>query len=141
MSDSISAQLFPQRMGANLLAGFGGLALLLASLGVYGVLAFSISRRRHELGIRIAVGADRGTILALVIREGLRLVAIGLAIGLIASAGLTRLVASFLFGTGPLDVTTFAATSAILVSVALVACYLPARRATRVDPMVALRNG
>jgi putative ABC transport system permease protein len=141
MNDSISAQLFPQRMGANLLAGFGGLALLLASLGVYGVLAFSISRRRHELGIRIAVGADRGTILALVIREGLRLVAIGLAIGLIASAGLTRLVASFLFGTGPLDVTTFAATSAILVSVALVACYLPARRATRVDPMVALRNG
>ena len=140
MTESINTQLFAQRMGANLLAGFGGLALLLASLGVYGVLAFSISRRRHELGIRMAVGADRRTIFALVIREGLRLVAIGLAIGLVASAMLTQLVASLLFGTSALDAATFAAVPALLVLVALVACYLPARRATRVDPVVALRN-
>jgi putative ABC transport system permease protein len=127
-------------MGANLLAGFDGLALLLSSLGVYSVLAFSISRRRHELGVRLAAGADRRRILALVIREGLTLVAIGLAIGLVASANLTQLVASFLFGIRALDVVTFATMSAILVIVALVACYLPARRATRVDPVVALRN-
>jgi putative ABC transport system permease protein len=141
MSESISTQLFAQRMGANLLAGFGGLALLLASLGVYGVLAFSISQRRHELGVRMAVGADRRTIFSLVIREGLALVAAGLAIGLASSAALTRLVASLLFGTSALDAVTFAAVPAMLVVVALVACYLPARRATRVDPVVALRNG
>jgi predicted permease len=140
MNQSINTQLFPQRMGANLLAGFGTLALLLASLGVYGVLAFSISRRRHELGIRMAVGADRRNIFSLVIREGLLLVVIGLAIGLIAGANLTRLVESFLFGTSALDAVTFAAVPVILVTVALAACYLPARRATRVDPVVALRN-
>jgi putative ABC transport system permease protein len=88
----------------------------------------------------MAVGADRRTIFSLVIREGLLLVVIGLAIGLIAGANLTRLVENFLFGTSALDAVTFAAVPAILVTVALVACYLPARRATRVDPVVALRN-
>ena len=140
VTQAIDAQLYPRRMGANLLAGFGGLALVLASLGVYGVLAFSISRRRHELGVRMAVGADRRTIFTLVIREGLALVAIGVAIGLIVSANLTQLLASFLFGVNARDGLTFVAVPVILAVVALVACYLPARRATRVDPVVALRN-
>jgi len=141
VSQAIRTQLYPQRMGANLLAGFGGLALVLASLGVYGVLAFSISRRRHELGIRMAIGADRRSIFALVIREGLALVGIGLAMGMIAAANLTHLLANFLFGVSALDAVTFAMVPAILAIVALVACYLPARRATRVDPVVALRTG
>jgi predicted permease len=141
VDQAIRTQLYPQRMGANLLAGFGGLALVLASLGVYGVLAFSISRRRHELGIRMAIGADRRSIFGLVLREGLLLVGIGLTIGLIAAANLTHLLANFLFGVGALDAVTFAMVPAILVLVALVACWLPARRATRVDPVVALRNG
>ena len=141
VSQAIRTQLYPQRMGANLLAGFGGLALVLASLGVYGVLAFSISRRRHELGIRMAIGANRRSIFGLVIREGLVLVGIGLAIGMIAAANLTQLLASFLFGVSALDPVTFALVPAILAIVALVACYLPARRATRVDPVVALRTG
>ncbi len=136
----VATQLYPERMGANLLAGFGGLALLLASLGVYGVLAFSISRRRHELGVRMAIGANRRSIFGLVMREGLTLVIIGLAIGLIAGANLTHLVASFLFGIEALDTVTFMLVPVILVAVALIACYLPARRATRVDPVVALRN-
>jgi predicted permease len=140
MEQSIGAQLYTRRMGASLLAVFGGLALLLASLGVYGVLAFSISRRQHELGVRMAVGADRRTIFALVLREGLVLVAIGLAIGLVASANLTRLISGFLFGVGTLDAVTFVMVPVILAVVALIACYLPARRATRVDPVVALRN-
>ncbi len=137
---SLATQLYPERMGASLLTGFGGLALLLASLGVYGVLAFSISRRQHELGVRMAIGADRRTIFTLVLREGLILVSVGLAIGLIAGANLTPLLASFLFGVEPLDAVTFLMVPVILAAVALVACYLPARRATRVDPVVALRN-
>jgi predicted permease len=140
VNQAIQAQLYPRRLGANLLAGFGGLALVLASLGVYGVLAFSISRRRHELAVRMAVGADRRSIFALVIREGLTLVSTGAAVGLIASAGVTGLLASFLFGVNARDGLTFVAVPVVLAVVALVACYLPARRATRVDPVVALRN-
>ena len=140
LEQSLATQLYPERMGASLLAGFGGLALLLASLGVYGVLAFSISRRQHELGVRMAIGADRRTIFTLVLREGLILVTVGLAIGLIAGANLTHLVTRFLFGVEALDAVTFLMVPVILAAVALVACYLPARRATRVDPVVALRN-
>jgi predicted permease len=140
MEATIATRLYPQRMGANLLALFGGLAVLLASLGVYGVLAFSISRRRQELGVRIAVGADRRQIFTLVIREGLVLVALGLGCGLVASANLTGLIASFLFGIDPRDALTFALVPAVLTLVALVACYLPARRATQVNPVTALRS-
>jgi ABC-type antimicrobial peptide transport system permease subunit len=140
METTVAARLYPQRMGANLLAVFGALAVLLASLGVYGVLAFSISRRRQELGVRIAVGADRRQIFALVIREGLVLVGIGLAVGLVASANLAGLIASFLFGINPRDAVTFAMVPAVLTTVALAACYLPARRATLVNPVTALRS-
>jgi putative ABC transport system permease protein len=139
VSQAIRAQLYPRRLGANLLAGFGGLALVLASLGVYGVLAYSISRRRHELGVRMAIGADRRTIFGLVIREGLTLVAIGVSIGLIASANLTQLLGSFLVGVKTRDSLTFVAVPIILAIVAVAACCLPARRATRLDPASVLR--
>jgi putative ABC transport system permease protein len=140
METTIATRLYPQRMGANLLAVSGGLAVLLAALGVYGVLAFSISRRRQELGVRIAVGADRRQIFALVIREGLAVVAFGLAIGLVASANLAGLAASFLFGIDARDAVTFALVPVVLTIVALVACYFPARRATLVNPVTALRS-
>ena len=125
-------------MGAMLLAAFGGLALLLASIGVYGVLAFSISRRTREIGIRMALGAERRDVFALVIREGMWLVGIGIAIGL-AGALDARMLAAFLYGVSARDVATFATVPLVLAAVALAACYLPARRAMRVDPMAALR--
>jgi putative ABC transport system permease protein len=140
MNDTIGASLYAPRMGAMLLTVFGGLALLLAALGVYGVLAFSISRRTREIGIRMALGADRRRVFALVIREGMWLVGIGLAIGLGAGFYFSGSIKSFLFDVSTRDLTTFATVPCVLAAVALVACYLPARRAMRVDPMVALRD-
>ncbi len=119
---------------------FGGLALLLAGLGVYGVLAFSISRRTREIGIRMALGADRNRVFSLVIREGMWLVGIGLALGLGTGYYFAESIESFLFGVNTRDLTTFASVPCVLAAVALLACYLPARRAMKVDPMVALRD-
>jgi hypothetical protein len=141
MNDTIGTSLYAPRMGAMLLTVFGALALLLASLGVYGVLAFSISRRTREIGIRMALGADRRSVFALVIREGMWLVGIGLAIGLGAGLYAAESIKSFLFDVSTRDVTTFTSVPCALAAVALVACYVPARRAMRVDPMVALRDG
>ena len=141
MNDTIGTSLYAPRMGAMLLTVFGALALLLASLGVYGVLAFSISRRTREIGIRMALGADRRSVFALVIREGMWLVGIGLAIGLGAGLYAAESIKSFLFDVSTRDVTTFTSVPCVLAAVALVACYVPARRAMRVDPMVALRDG
>jgi predicted permease len=141
MTDTIGASLYAPRMGAVLLTIFGGLALLLASLGVYGVLAFSISRRTREIGIRMALGADRRSVFGLVIREGMWLVGIGLAIGLLGGYYASESIKRFLFEVSARDVTTFATVPWVLAAVALLACYLPARRAMRVDPMVALRDG
>jgi predicted permease len=138
--DTIATSLYAPRMGAVLISVFGGLALLLASLGVYGVLAFSISRRTRELGIRMALGADRRDVFALVIREGMWLVAVGLAIGLGAGLYASQSIRSFLVGVSERDLATFATVPAILAAVALMACYLPARRAMKVDPMAALRD-
>jgi predicted permease len=140
MNDTIGTSLYAPRMGAVLLTVFGGLALVLASLGVYGVLAFSISRRTREIGIRMALGADRGRVFALVIREGMWLVGIGLAIGLAAGIYASKSIESFLFDVSARDATTFVIVPLVLIAVSLVACYLPARRAMRVDPMVALRD-
>jgi putative ABC transport system permease protein len=140
MSETIGISLYAPRMGATLLTVFAGVALLLASLGVYGVLAFSIARRTREIGIRVALGASRRRILALVVREGMSLVGIGLAIGLGAGFYLSKWVGSFLFDVSPRDLTTFAAVPLVLAAVALLACYLPARRALRVDPLVALKT-
>ena len=140
MNETIGTSLYAPRMGAMLLTIFGALALLLASLGVYGVLAFSISRRTREIGIRMALGADRGRVFGLVIREGMWLVGIGLAIGLAAGLYGSASIKSFLFNVSTHDVATFVTVPCVLATVALLACYLPARRAMRVDPMVALRD-
>ena len=140
MNDTIATSLYAPRMGAMLLTVFGGLALLLASLGVYGVLAFSISRRTREIGIRMALGADRRRVFGLVIREGMWLVGIGLAIGLGAGLYFSGSIKTFLYDVNTRDVTTFASVPCVLAAVALLACYLPARRAMKVDPMVALRD-
>jgi macrolide transport system ATP-binding/permease protein len=130
---------FPQRMAGSLLAVFGALALLLAAVGLYGVLAYSVTQRTQEIGIRLALGARPANVLALVLRQGVRLVVIGLAIGLAAAPALTLLMRNLLFGVNPLDPASFAAAAGVLGVAALLACYLPARRATRVDPIVALR--
>ena len=139
MSELVGNSLYAARMGALLLAVFGGLALLLASIGLYGVMSFAVARRTRELGIRIALGARPGDLLGLVLRQGMFLVVAGLLIGLIVAAMLTRLLASFLYGISTTDTLTFVGIPVLLTLVALLACYLPARRATNVDPLVALR--
>jgi putative ABC transport system permease protein len=139
MTETIATSLYAPRMGAMLLALFGGLALLLASVGIYGVLAFSIARRTREIGIRVALGADRRSVTTMVLRQGMSLVGLGLAIGLGAGFYLSQFVKTFLFDVSPRDLTTFATVPCVLAAVALVACYVPARRALRVDPLTALK--
>jgi predicted permease len=139
MSAVLGSSLFAARMGALLLAIFGLLALLLAAVGLYGVMSYTVSRRTREIGIRMALGAQTGNVLRLVLKEGMSLVVGGVAGGLIVAAAVTRLLASFLYGVSPLDLATFAGIPLVLGLVALLATYLPARRATKVDPMIALR--
>jgi putative ABC transport system permease protein len=139
MSERVANSLYAPRMGAILLAVFGGLALLLASIGLYGVMSFSVSRRTRELGIRVALGASPGDVFRLVLRQGMTLVIAGVVIGLIGAAIATRLLASFLYGVSTTDALTFTAVPLLLSLIALLACYLPARRATKVEPLMALR--
>src|SRR5262249_45996071 len=127
-------------LAGSLLGILGALALALAAIGIYGVMSFNVAQRTREMGIRIALGAHRGRVLTLVISQGMRLAIIGMAIGAAFAAAVTRFVATFLYGISPTDPLTFAGIAAILGLVAFTACYLPARRATRVDPMVALRS-
>ncbi len=118
---------------------FAGLAVGLAAIGLYGVISYAVAQRTHELGIRTALGATRNDVLTMIVRQGLVLVLLGVAIGIPAAVGLTRVIASQLFGVSPTDPATFAAASVVFVGIALLACSIPARRATKVDPLVALR--
>ena len=122
-----------------LLVAFGTLALLLASVGIYGVMSYSVTQRTHEFGIRMALGASRGSVLKMVMSNALRMAGMGVAIGIVLSLVSTRLMSTMLFGVGTADPLTLALTIIMLPAVALLASYIPARRATRVDPMIALR--
>ena len=133
-------RLFRQRLGGSLLGVFGGLALLLAAVGLYGVLAYSVTQRSREVGIRIALGADRTAVLRLILGQGMRLAAVGLAIGLAASLAVTRLMTALLFAVSPTDVPTFVIVSVLLAAVAFAASFIPAWRAARIDPIVAMRH-
>jgi putative ABC transport system permease protein len=127
------------RFRALLIVLFGAVALALATIGIYGVMAYSVARRTHEIGLRIALGAQYGDVMKLVVRHGMGLAGLGLAIGLAGAFALTRLLSAMLYGISATDPLTFAAVPIALAGVAFCACYLPARRATKVDPMVALR--
>jgi len=127
------------QLGAELLAGFGLLALLLAAIGTYGVMSYSVSQRTQEIGIRMALGAQRGDVMKLILGSGMSMVLGGVIVGLILSVFLTAEIENLLYGISAFDAPAFAATSGLLILIALVACWLPARRAMRVDPMIALR--
>jgi len=135
----ISDRLASQRFSMILMAIFAGLALIMASVGIYGVVSYVTSQRTHEMGIRMALGAERSDVLKMVVGQGLKLALMGVAIGIAGSLALTRFLASLLYGVKPTDPLTFTAVSLVLIAVALLACYIPARRASKIDPMVALR--
>jgi len=136
----VSERITPQRFTTLLLGGFAILAALLAAVGIYGVMSFAVAQRTREIGIRIALGAQARQVMNLVMRQGMIMVLAGVTMGLAASFALTRLLSSLLFGVGTADVATLLATTLLLGVVALAACFIPARRATRVDPVTALRN-
>jgi len=136
-----SRSLQTRRTPATLLVLFGSVALLLSAIGIYGVLSFAVAERTRELAIRQALGADARSILSLVLGQGLRTTLAGIGLGLAGATVLTRYLQSLLFGVAPRDAVVFGASAAVLTAVAAIACYVPARRATRVDPMTALRDG
>jgi predicted permease len=139
MDEVVAGTLAPRRFSMILFGVFAGLALLLSSIGIYGVISYLVGQRTREIGIRVALGARRADVLRLVLGHGVRMALVGIAIGVAASLGLTQLMASMLYGVGPADPITFIGVAAILTLVALAACYIPAHRAMRVDPTVALR--
>jgi predicted permease len=137
---TIQDSLWPQRLSAGLLAVFGGLALLLSTIGIYGVIAYSVTQRRREMGLRMALGATQGNVRTMVLGEGMRLVALGVAFGTVIALGASRLVQSMLFVISPRDALTFLVVPTVLTLVALLACWVPAARATAIDPAVVLRD-
>jgi len=136
MAESTARQSF----NMLLLTVFAGVAVFLAAIGIYGLLSYTVQQRLQEIGIRMALGAGRGQMLALILGQGLRLAGIGIVLGLAAAFGLTRVLSSFLFGIKASDPLTFAVVAGVLALVAFLAAFVPAQRATRVDPIMALRN-
>ena len=139
LSDHLELPLFPYRMAAVVLGSFGVLALVLAAIGIYGVMSYVVAGRTREVGVRVALGAARGDVLLLIMKQGMSLALIGLAVGLLVGFGAAQLMVKLLFGVNPTDPITFAGVFILLGAVAALACYIPARRATKVDPLVALR--
>jgi putative ABC transport system permease protein len=140
MNERLSNSVSDRRLNLTLLGSFAALALLLAIIGVYGVISYVVTGRTHEVGIRMALGAQRADVLALFIRQGMLLVLIGVGLGLVGALALTQLMSTLLFGVAPDDPMTFASGAILLSLTALFACYVPARRAAKVDPLVALRH-
>ena len=139
MSQHVRSALLPALMAASMLCVFGALSLVLAATGIFGVTSYSVSQRTHEIGVRMALGARRADVLGLLLKDGMSLVSIGIALGLAGAAALARMMSTLLSGVRATDVTTFAGISLVLITVSLLACWLPANRATRIDPMEALR--
>jgi len=139
MTTVVSRSVWLQRFYVILFAVFAALALVLAMVGIYGVMSYAVTQRTQEIGIRMALGAQAADVLKLILGNGMALITIGVAIGLAGAFALTRLLASLLFGVAPRDIKTFLGVSAVLIVVALLACFIPARRATKVDPLVALK--
>ena len=139
LDETVSASLSERRFSMEMVGLFALTALLLAGLGIYGVISYIVSERTHEIGIRLALGAESRNILRMVLRQGLRLAIAGAALGLVCAVIVSHLMAGLLYGVRPTDPVTFAGVTLLLIGVALLACYIPARRAIRVDPLVALR--
>jgi putative ABC transport system permease protein len=139
MNEVLAISVGPRRTPMLLLSAFAAVALLLAMIGIYGVTAYHVSQRTQEIGIRMALGAQMRDVLTLVLKGGMALALLGIGLGLVGAIALTRLMSSLLFGVKPTDIATFAIVSLCLFVTALIACYLPARKATKVDPLVALR--
>jgi putative ABC transport system permease protein len=140
LNDALGQSISQERFRTFLLASFSAIALVLAAVGIFGVISYAASQRTHEIGIRIALGAGRRDVLRLILGQGTKLALSGLGIGVVAAFLLTRLMSSLLYSVSASDPLTFASVAIILLSVALTACYIPARRAMRVDPIVALRH-
>jgi hypothetical protein len=140
MDETVSRSIASKRFTMMLLAIFAGLALMLASIGLYGVLSYLVGQRTQEIGVRMALGAERADVLRMILTDGARMTLVGIGIGILAALGLTHLMSSMLFGVKATDPPTFIIVTLTLCAIALLACYVPARRAMKVDPMVALRH-
>jgi putative ABC transport system permease protein len=139
MNEIVSRSIWEQRFYAMLFGIFAAVALILAAVGIYGVMSYAITQRTREIGIRMALGAGQFNVLKLTLKQGMKLALIGVVIGLGAAFALTRLMSGMLFGVSATDLGTFVSIAGLLIGVTLLACYIPARRATKVDPLVALR--
>jgi putative ABC transport system permease protein len=139
MESLLSTSIARARFSALLLGVFAAVALVLSGVGIYGVISYTVAQRGHEIGVRMALGAQAMDVIKLVLRNGMMLALLGVVLGIAGAFALTRLMTTLLFGVSPTDAVTFGVVSLLLLLVALLACYIPARRATRVDPLVALR--
>jgi putative ABC transport system permease protein len=140
LTETVTASAAPERFNMAMMVGFAAMALLLAAIGIYGVVGYAVAQRTREIGVRTALGADAGRVVRLILGEGVRLAALGIAIGTTVAALLAPLLRALLFGVKPLDTPTFVAVALLLLSVAVTATYVPARRAAHVDPTIALRS-